>query len=287
LEFVSFHVALSPDRTVHPNQTVAHKEYLAMLDMMFASASLFHPGARRVVITDTQTSFEGMSSQPDAIARFPMDSQRLMMERAKAQQSYVQQSRFDRPILLLDSDILINGTLAHLFEQDFDVAVTWRASKNMPVNGGLLILNNRRPDVAKAFFERYVRTYQEQYAEQAAWYGDQLALRDCVGLTVKQYRKYRIHEVDGCRILLLPCDIYNSSPDNSFGEIDRPREEKLVLHFKGERKRLMGPFWRAWLHPRCSSNPLVRLRGWRERRLLATLRSEAAPSSQGLEEEDA
>jgi hypothetical protein len=255
--------------------------------MMFGSARLFHADARTAVITDEETSFGNMSTRPDTIARFHMNPQRLMMERAEAQLRYIEQSPFDRPIILLDSDILINGSLAPTFEEDFDIAVTWRASKRMPINGGLLILNNRRPEVARSFFARYVRTYQEHYAEQAAWYGDQLALRDCVGLNLKQYATYRLHEVDGCRILLLPCDTHNFSPDNSFGEIAEPREDKLVLHFKGERKRLMLPFWQAWLHPRCSSNPLVQFRGWRQRRRLRRLSADVPHSGLANEEDEA
>jgi len=241
-----------------------------MVNMMFASAVAFHPRARRVVLTDPSTSFCGISRRIDEIVRSHLDGKRLMLERARAQLRYVKESRFDGPLVILDSDVLINGSLAHLFEQDFDVAVTWRNHPaGQPINGGLLILNCRRPDVSRHFFEKYVAKYERDYAdEHASWFGDQMALRDCVGLSAEELARQDVVEIDGCRILLLPCDVYNFSPENRMEEINNELSGKLVLHFKGERKRLMEPFWRAWLRPRTSRWPWVRVQALRERQKL-------------------
>lgn len=287
MEFVTFHVALGPERAVHPKETLKHREYLSMIGMMFASARLFHPRARTVVISDQETVFEGENRGITSVARFPMDAARLMLERAVAQLKYVQGSSFEHPIVALDSDILVNGSLDDLFERDFDVAVTWRPSPTQPVNGGLLILNNRRPELARRFFERYVAIYQERYADQAAWYGDQLALRDAVGLDLNGYRSRDIVEVEGCRILLLPCDTYNFSPENGYGQITTPLTDKRILHFKGERKRLMRPFWRAWLRARTSYAPWLQLAAWRERHWLRRQAQQELPGAVRAVEEDA
>ena len=178
------------------------------------------------------------------------------------------------PMILLDSDILLNGSLSRVFERDFDVALTWRPNHEMPINGGLIILNNARPEAAKAFFARYVAVYRTKYAEQARWFGDQLALRDCVGLPAEGMKEYTTVDQDGCRILLLPCDTYNFSPPNRYRSISSRLSEKVVLHFKGQRKRLMAPFWRAWLHPSRSPLPWVQLMGWKARRRIAALAAE-------------
>ena len=270
MEFITFHVALSADQAVHPNQTVAHAEYLGMVDMMFSSARLFHPHARRVVLSDLETSFDPVRDGIDSIDRSEMDPQKLMFERAQAQLRHVRASGFDRPMVIIDSDILVNGSLQPVFERDFDVALTWRGdNRDQPINGGLLILNNRRPAVSRRFFENYVRIYSERYAdEKGDWFGDQLALRDALGLEVEQLAASEIVEVDGCRVLLLPCDTYNFSPSNQFTEIERDLGDKLILHFKGERKRLMRPYWRARLQPAHSWLPWVKFRGWREREWL-------------------
>lgn len=269
MEFVTFHVALGSSEEVHPNQTLKHREYLSMIDMMFASARLFHPDAKTTVLTDSDTDFSGMEHPVDRTVRCAIDNNKLMLERANAQSRHVQDSSFARPMVMLDSDILINASLLPIFERRFDVAVTWRDSDYMPINGGLLILNNARPAVAKRFFSRFTAIYLEKYSEQAAWFGDQLALRDCVGLGLADFAARETVEVDGCRILLLPCDTYNFSPSNRYGEICSELLGKVVLHFKGQRKRLMRPFWRAWLRPRRSYSPWVALDGWRERRWLS------------------
>jgi hypothetical protein len=194
-----------------------------------------------------------------------------MLERAMAQQRYVLASNMAVPMVLLDSDILLNGSLGSVFERNFDVALTWRPNHEMPINGGLIILNNARPEAAKTFFSKYVTVYRTKYAGQARWFGDQLALRDCVGLRPEEMGEAEIVERDGCRLLLLPCDTYNFSPPNRYRSICCGLPEKVVLHFKGQRKRLMAPFWRAWLHPSRSASPWVQLIGWQARRRIARL----------------
>jgi hypothetical protein len=139
----------------------------------------------------------------------------------------------------------------------------------MPINGGFIILNNVRPDASKGFLNRFVSIYRSKYAGQASWYGDQLALRDCVGLRADEMSAHDIVERDGCRILLLPCSTYNFSPRNLYRAICSPLTDKVVLHFKGQRKRLMAPFWRARLGPAHSRLPWAQFIGWRERRWIA------------------
>lgn len=252
-----------------------------MIDMMFASARLMDSSARTAVLTDSGTDFSLCRTTIDAFFRADIDASKLMLERTRSQLRYVEASTFAAPIIILDSDILINGSLKKIFDVDFDVAVTWREREDQLINGGFLILNNRRPDVARRFFQKFSSIYLERYADQAAWYGDQLALRDCVGLSLEELRRKRtLVEVDGCRILLLPCETYNYSPKNRYSEILVDRPEKSVLHFKGECKRLMAPYWHAWLRPRKSFSPFVHLRARKERKFLERLAaSEAGLSS--------
>jgi hypothetical protein len=268
LEFVTFHVALGNGEAAHPNQTLQHKEYLSMIGMMFASARLFDQAAKTVVLTDPNTSFEARSLGIDQVIREKMDGSQLMLERATAQLRHVETSAFDSPLVILDSDILVNAPLQPIFREDFDVALTWRHNANQPINGGFLILNNRRPEASRDFFRRFTAIYREEYADHGAWFGDQMALRDCVGLPLSELARRDMVEVDGCRIRLLPCDTHNFSPANRYAEISDDLPEKVILHFKGERKRLMAPYWNAWLRPRRSLSPFVHLRARRERRAL-------------------
>ena len=267
MEFVTFHIALDLEDKLHPNTNLKHKEYFFMIVMMFASARKFHAVIKATLLTDKHTAFRDKAKDINVV-RFDIDPKKLMLERSNVQLEYVLKSSFDRPLVFLDSDILLNSSLLSIFENEFDVAVTWRKIDEMPINGGFMILNNDRPEISKRFFKRFVTIYKEKYLDEADWYGDQLALRDCVGLSHSEMAREKVIEIEGCRVLLLPCDIYNFSPKNLFKEICSDLSGKIVLHFKGERKRLMSLFWNGWLKPRGSYLPWVHINGWFVRRWL-------------------
>lgn len=280
--FVSFHA----DRPAgvagaHPNANLDTAGYRRMLDLLFRSVRLSHPTARCVLLTDRTTRMDGIRGPVQRVDG-PVDHGALMLSRSLAQAEFIARHDFTRPLVLLDSDILLNGSLRPLFDEDFDVGVTWRPIKNMPLNGGLIVLHHRRPEVSKAFFARFVRTYRERFAGDgnAAWYGDQLALQECVGLDRKQLAQQQLVVKDGCRIRLLPCDTYNFSPENRLDAIADGLPDKLVLHFKGQRKRLMEPFWRTFLAPRLHAwwFPQTRARKARER-LAAMIAAEPPPAT--------
>jgi hypothetical protein len=261
-EFASFH-ADRPAGTdaAHPNTTLQAQSYMRMLDLLFRSARLFHRGARCTLLTSPTTVVAGLSGRVRRVD-VPVDHARLMLSRARAQLAHVEASDFTRPLVLLDSDILLRASMQPLFADDFDVAVTWRPSASMPINGGLLVLNNRRPEAVRAFCRRFVACYAARHSADGndRWYGDQHALREIVGLTARELHRTEHVMRDGCRIRLLPCDQWNFSPDNRLAAIADGLPDKVVLHFKGQRKRLMEPFWSAFLAPQAAWWP------WRQRR---------------------
>ncbi len=267
---------------MHPNANLQSQGYMRMLDLLFRSARLFHPGGACTLLTTPATRVRGVGG-PLRRIHVPVDHSALMLSRSRAQLACVERSDFARPLVLLDSDILLRGSLQPLFDDDFDVALTWRVNKTMPVNGGLVVLHHRRPDVSRAFYQRFLRVYEERYAANgnAGWYGDQLALRDLVGLSYRDVDRHPLVERDGCRIRLLPCDVYNFSPDNTLAAIADGLPDKLVLHFKGQRKRLMEPFWRCFLEPHASWWPWARRRA---REHLERLRADAAHEANALVE---
>jgi hypothetical protein len=268
MEFVTFHAWLSPEEVGHPNQSLSFAEQVRLMRLMIKSVSLWHPSSSMTLLTNARTAAWRLPWHCQRVVK-EVTPRNLMLERAIAQERYVLESSMAAPMVLLDSDILLNGSLEKVFHRTFDVALTWRPNHEMPINGGLIILNNERPEAVKSFFSRYVSVYQTKYADQARWFGDQLALQDCVTLRAEDMSEYDIVERDGCRLLLLPCSIYNFSPHNRYRAICSRLPDKAVLHFKGQRKRLMAPFWRAWLHPAHSHSPWVNYVGWRERRWIA------------------
>jgi hypothetical protein len=268
MEFVTFHAWLPPEDTGHPNQSLAFAEQLLLIRLMSQSVRIWYPKSSITLLTNARTAGWRLPWHCKRVISDVTPGE-LMLERALAQERYLLASDMSAPMVLLDSDILLNGPLRNVFERPFDVALTWRPHHEMPINGGMIILNNERPEVAKAFFSRYVSVYRQKYTEQSKWFGDQFALRDCVGLRAEDMSEYQTVERDGCRLLLLPCSSYNFSPHNRYRAICSRLPEKAVLHFKGQRKRLMVPFWRAWLHPVHSQSPWVKFVGWRERRWIA------------------
>lgn len=246
IEFVTFHLSVGIGHEVHPNNTLVHTEYLSVIDMLFRSAALVHPDMRAVVLTDEATEFSGVS-YPHKKIREKIDPEAMILSRTRAQLRYLKTSNFASPIVFLDSDMLVNCPLTPLFSQDFDVAVTWRHIKKMPLNGGVLIVNNVRPNVVRNFFSRFLDLFETKYAHKAGWYGDQLAIAELIGLTSHECAVNQIVQVGDCRVLLLPCAEYNFSPDNTFKAIESALTDKVILHFKGPRKHLMEHYWRAYL----------------------------------------
>lgn len=266
LNFVTFHVDVKQGNVgPHPNTNLERNRYIGMIDMMFQSARKFHPGSCCTVLTDEATRLEALSSRYSRI-NCTVRREKMMFDRMTAQFEFVRAYDFSLPIFLVDSDVLINNSLDSVFQHDFDIGLTWRHDSKMPINGGVIILNNRRPDAIRRFFSLFHEIYSKKYADRADWYGDQYALRDCIGMTAEEMASHQgMIEMQGCRILLLPCEQYNFSPNNSIPTIASRFRDKFVLHFKGERKLLMRLYWQAHLLPLKSWSPTVWLRAWRAR----------------------
>jgi hypothetical protein len=242
---------------VHPNANLENGEYVSMIGWLFASAQLFHPGSSLALLTSEATDLRGLRV-PFTRLNVPAAPATVMLDRARAQLAFLEQYAFARPVLFLDSDMLINGKIGQLFASDFDIAVTVRDNPKMPLNGGLLMMNALRPRAVVEFFRRYLAIFAERYGEQSCWFGDQLALRDAVGLThakIPTPDGAIITLVDGARCLLLPESRYNYPPDNAFREIAQPISGPLLLHFKGPRKRLMRAYWESHLLDRTTPLP--------------------------------
>lgn len=282
-EFVSFHADRPTGvRGAHPNANLEPQGYMRMLDLLFRSARLFHPGARCTLLSGPGTRVHGVKG-PLRREEVAVDHGALMLSRARAQLAHVERSDFARPLVLLDSDILLRGSLQPLFAYDFDVGLTWRSDHPMPVNGGLLVLHGRRPERSRAFFRRFLEVYESCYAADgnAAWYGDQLALCELVGLSPQEIHRHELVERVGCRIRLLPCEVYNFSPRDSLAAILDGLPDKVVLHFKGQRKRLMEPFWHTFLQPLASRWPgAARRAGKRLEQLRVAAAAEAAAEAE-------
>jgi len=106
--------------------------------------------------------------------------------------------------ITLDTDMIIKKDLSHVFDQDFDVALTRRYGvimdtngndlvKIMPYNAGVMFSKNHEfwKDALEA-----LKTFKKETHE---WYGDQLAIK-----FISDKNQYKVLE--------LPCDEYKYTP---------------------------------------------------------------------------
>lgn len=247
LNFVTFHADISAQNVgAHPHTDLAQGQYIEMISMLFASARRFHPGSVTTVLTTPTTNLSALG--PDIVRLdFDVNAETIMRDRMACQLSMLRDYDFKTPVVLLDSDILINAPLTDVFSQDFDVGLTWRRLEQMPFNGGVIFLNNRNKETAANFLGNVYQVFLERHAHRAKWYGDQTAIQDYLDVPLDQVERGVSLDKDDCRFAFFPCDTYNYSPDNLASEILLPLEDKAILHFKGARKALMPLYFEAHL----------------------------------------
>ena len=224
------------------------------IDLLIRSAKRIHPDARFTILTDRNTALDGVKDAAD-IHRFDLDSSQIMFERMRVQNEYLQQAGFERPIVLLDTDILVCGDISRAFMENFDVGFTWRHSQEMPINGGVIYLNNRNIAATRHLFDTLFSIYKTRYAGASAWYGDQFAIMNILQLTFDQIYASPNIERHGARIRLMPCAIYNFSPKENRPNLRVRQGGALIYHFKGMSRRMMKPFWD--LHLNGQDDPMI------------------------------
>lgn len=257
ITFSTFHVDPKKDSNAILKSNIKNEgEYSLLIDLMFRSASLFHPNCQRVVLTDYQTDLNYLDQNIKA-HRIEVDPNGvpLMYSRLVAQIDYIRSNNFSSDMVFLDSDILINGNLESLFEKEFDIALTIRDLDIMPVNWGVMLVSKNGGQQVIDFFEKILTIFKEKYFSGDVFWRDQYALMDAIGRDNFFNRTSDVIYVDGVKILLIPCDTYNFSPDNhlsksTFSSIAFELKQKQIIHFKGERKKLMYPYWKCYLKHR-------------------------------------
>ena len=211
----------------------------------------------------------------------PVSTASVMLDRTRAQKAYIDAYDFAEPLIFIDTDMLLNQDLGPLFEQDFDIGLTWRPLAAEPINGGLILVNNRRPAEARAFFDEFLALYEQSFSEQATWFGDQAALCRLLDVPAHGTELPRPQRLGAARIQFFPCDTFNFTPLNHAAALASPLDDKAVLHFKGPRKWMMHLYWQAYLAPREATRG-AQESGRAARELIAAMvQSETAPSRDG------
>ncbi len=257
ISFATFHVDPQKDSDAILKSNVKNEgDYSLLIDLMFRSASIFHQNCQRVVLTDFQTNLGYLDKSIQA-HRIKIDPNGvpLMFSRLVAQIDYIKSNNFSSDMVFLDSDILINANLESIFEKEFDIALTIRDLDIMPVNWGVMLVSQNAGQHVIKFFEKILTIFKEKYFTGDVFWRDQYALMDAIGRDSFFNRSSDIICIDGVKILLIPCNTYNFSPDNhlsksTFSSIAFELKQKQIIHFKGERKKLMYPYWKCYLSHR-------------------------------------
>lgn len=251
ITFLTFHL----DPTKEASELIANqnilldrkRDYMRMIELLARSAKIFHPSCEFVLLTDQKTNL--LDLDPNIrVCRYELESDKVTLSKVRALREFIaQESKPNSHCILADSDVLINANLDPLFEQAFDVGLTYRDNLEMPFNSGLIyVKNNGDRQKLVQFFDQLIDLYCREYLSEL-WYGDQYILIDTVGRDRFWQRASDLISVGEYDFLMLPCERYNFSPENMFKSILLPLSHVKALHFKGARKRLILPFWTAHL----------------------------------------
>lgn len=191
-------------------------EDTTLAEIMVRSVRKHMPDARLLQMTDENSPvIEGC-----AVQVFPYDGVRLMTYRLRHLAARVE------PMLVLDTDVVVQHDLSKVFLKKFDVALTKRTqplmyegqniTPMMPYNTGVMF--SRCP----AFWIECHRLCQGAPEKIQKWWGDQL----CVKMEADSGRY---------KVLELPVDKYNYSPSKE----DEDVSNRFAVHYKGRRKQWM------------------------------------------------
>ncbi|MYE26703.1 MAG: hypothetical protein F4X87_05715 [Chloroflexi bacterium] len=244
ITFVTFYLDVTDQTmaTIHETtSTITVTEPHRYIHTMFASAARFHPDCRLVILSDQHTRFP---PHPAAeIIRYELDPMNPMMSRSIAWLNYLR--RADGHTIFLDSDILINGDLSHIFADDFAVCFTYRdGDAKWPINAGINFVHGRHLANAADFHARWLGRYRAAHHDYSVWGGDQDTLRELFAAVDFAREEPFTQPFGDFDIRFIPCAIYNFSTKIA-EDMDGYYPDARVLHFKGRRKPFMLPYWRT------------------------------------------
>jgi hypothetical protein len=185
---------------------------------------------------------------PDWTYRMDFSRWPLMVGNLVAQTDYMLRHHRNGPVAFLDTDILVRKAL--YAPSGVDLAVTFRdyvgfneqgekvegVAKTMPYNYGVVLANPTVPAVEAFLWMR--DRIPKMNPEAQRWYGNQLALRELVGLERGQRLPYvTIRALPWTQVMVkvLDADEWNYSPEGPDEDVSKRR----ILHLKGNRKPLM------------------------------------------------
>ena len=184
--------------------------------IMCRSVRKWMPEATLLHMTDRSTPrIDGCLRQ-----EMPYDGERLMTYRLR------HLAVPKKPMIVLDTDVVVQADLEPVFDQKFDVALTKRHGRIMyngtdivplmPWNTGVMFSKSR------AFWRECAESCAKAPEKIQQWWGDQVSVKLAV---------------DSCRykVLELPVEKFNYTPATESEDVSA----RYVVHYKGPRKQWM------------------------------------------------
>lgn len=233
------------------------------VELLYRSAKVFEPDIALTILTSPETDLSRLTFQYDRVSK-PIDHDHLTLERARMQLEFVKTHTAGERLLFVDSDILVAGSIAAAFSNEYDIGLTWRHDAEMPFNIGVMFVSNGTPAICVRFFRALLDIFERLPEQSLRWYGDQIALAQLVNLTPREIAVSQIFVKDGIRFRFFPCETYNYTPLNTSLAVRRLPDGAKLIHFKGNRRPMMEPMWRLHLDPAGRSRGFRELRIWLE-----------------------
>jgi hypothetical protein len=257
-EIILFHVE---DRD--PAMLFEEANNETLLELCIKSIQKNSPSSIVKLITNAETANKWILPEIEVVIDQDIKTDELMYSRTKSYFKYVK-NKIDKderiPIAFLDIDILVTKDFSEVYNEYFDLGVTYRIDDNLsldsdgihnntqvsPINGGVLFLNSSNECLT--FIDEWLHVFENlsknnkiknKFVENIKkWGGDQYALMNILGKYLHSHGG-RTLNYKGIKVKFFPCDTYNYSP--SIGKkIDRDLIKKIyVLHMKGPRKKYM------------------------------------------------
>ncbi len=227
-------------------------DYAEMAVKSAESMKRVYEGARVFVYADMLHEILESSAVDESIVIPYFNSTPHMIANLQAQVHYCLSSNFDRRSLLVDADTIAVSPAPLDSEKPWDLLCTWRdhvarddegqkivgAAQQMPYNYGILALENTQGAREAMLWMRDRLKFMS--AQLQAWYGNQWALRELVGGSIRDtvpYQTTRQTPWSQIEVRVERCDKWNYTPESA----DEDIAGKYFVHPKGERKAFFDP----------------------------------------------
>lgn len=231
--------------SIPPSDPGRAGSHWSIWDLMTRSIRKIHSADSKILLL---TGF-GVEIPPavdqDCILRLTaiLDVERLMLAELECWSAFAASDDFAQPTVFIDHDILVQRDVSEIFDQSFDVGVTWRprGGSPHPINAGVLFLDPSRRDRVRDFFYRLLSCAQSLPTEFWRWYGDQEALEKVLGAGhFRRDKPPRRIKVGSTTIRPFPAQQFNYSATYGSEHLHAP--EPHIVHFKGKRKAAMAQY---------------------------------------------